>query len=618
MADFRRNIQDPSLSGLDQSAVRPVSNGNAGEAAAIGQVLQQAAGLYGQYKAKVEGQKLGGEGENYEQAGLAADQAGSQLESLFGKKSAETGADVTADQAQDLRNEVFGKILNNQKRIQAALSRGLISSTEATARLNVLRNQALSNPLVAPYQDQLDNALYKTTGGSGTTFAATAEETANAAAQKGRLQAIEETEKQVTSMLSTGIASDRKQALGLIAQTAQIERDLQNFSVKKAALGASSNEVYAQGQRLATMQSSSAYGRISDWARRGGDAKETQSILSSLTMEAEQVKQAIRASAFDENGKLVIDSDTLSKSLADVDQRVSDYTRMLQDQSGTKALVDMTAQRTAALAYQSQTIQIEVAKYAPVFYAMKDNPVASSWLWNNAVNQNELSTAWQKSTSPLLRYMGEIDNASRMQKTMDAADNFRKGAPVDETGGAVLGSTLPNKGGKAVVDEAYKANPEQTLKTLSNSPFTLKSIYENAEWRKGANTPEGIEQVNAVIEGAASRALISSIYEPATYDRTAAGVRGSSSARPSFEVPTEVVVKRNTKPAATGGGRGGGNTVGRKFEEWTIDTKGVRVSDQYKSEVVNAYKLGTENPQLWNAEFESVDAWVNSLFARSK
>lgn len=618
MPDYTMQIQGPNLGGLDQG-VSPVNRGGSRAATAdlIGTLGKIGAQLYGTNQANKAGKAIGGEGETYEAAGLAADAASTELAGLQSDKSSYQGHDVTPDQAKDLRNQVFGRVLTNQKRIQSALDRGLISSTEATARLNVLRNEALANPLVAPYQDQLDNALYKTTGGSGSTFAATAAEQQAAASKKGQLAAVEETQKQVTTMIQTGVAANEKQALNLIAQDDAQKRTVAYLSYKRDKLGLDSQEVFAANQVFQQQQAASAYTTISTWQAQGGLANQKQQIQLKLVADGEATKQAIRTHAFDKNGNLVVNQDALAAQLAEVDKRTKDFVGMLDDQSGTKKLLDQTAQLTAAMDLKGTEVNVDLAKRLPVLYALKDQPVFQKWYIDNVTGTNKLATEWQTSSNPIKKILAGYPTSELNDRVAQSADTFMQGGNLDPTNATVLSHTLQTRGASAVVDNAYKNQPEQTLKNLRNIPFLIKDIAGNREWESKASTPEGRDQLAAVVESAASRALVSSVYEPdryGTYQKQDSGRRYQID--PKFEVPSNVKVIQNKEPVNVGGGRGNGNTVGKKFEEWTIDTGGVIVSDMYKSELVNAYKLGTAQPSVWNEDFKTMDDWLNHLFTR--
>ncbi len=606
MPDYSAQISDPNLSGLGVSPVN-VSKGDyrAAGAAALTQVLSLAASAYGQSKAKKAGQQIGGEGETFESAGQAAEQAKKEVEDLIRGKTEIIGADPSQEQVADLKKQVFDRVLTNQKRLQAALKRGAISSTEATARLNVLRNEALSNPLVAAYQDELDNALYVTTGGAGNTFGKTAEEIRQATVDKAQLEALAETEKQISGLINTRVAASRDQALNIIAQQQQHQANMAFYEEKKARIGVTSDEAYAASQTLTTAQASSAYGRIAQWVSSGADAKQISSIRLSLAEEGEQIKAAIRKSAIGKNGETLVDSNTLRQQIDEVDKNVSQFSRMLDDQSATKQLVDVMAQRTAALDYQNQTINIELAKIAPMFVALKDNQAAGQWLWDNAINVNQMRTQWQESSNPLLKMIGRLSPQEGARVVTGVSDKIVNGSPLDNDDKAISAELLTQKGATAAVDEGYKKNPDQVIKNLSETPFQLKQINSNLEWLAKAKTPEGKEQVSAIVAGSARRAITSSFNDSAGEDDWVVVGRGAKikEKRTPYRVPEKVLVRPK-------------KNVVNNVETWDIDTGGIWVNDAYKSELVNAYKLGTATPSLWNDRFETIDDWLNSLFTR--
>jgi hypothetical protein len=596
MADYRQEISRPSLDGLTVSNYNVDTSSSKGAVAnAVTAALVTAAGVYGKNKARKQGEILAGQ-ESYEEAGIAAETAKTEVESLFAKKEAEVGKPVSQDQARDLKKEVFDRVLVNYKRIEGALSRGLISSTEANARLSVLRNEALSNPLVAPYQDELDNALFKTTGGSASAFGPTASEQEAQAATKGELAAVQATEEKVTTYIRTGLAASRNQALSIIAQQAQHEANMAFFQEKKARLGVTSEEAYAASQTLATSQAASSYGKITSWVADGADAKAVPSIRLSIIQEGEQLKQAIRSSATNKDGTLLVDQETLRKQIDEVDQRTRDFSAMLEDQSATKDLVRIMAQRTAGLDYKNQDIQIELTKLVPMFMAMKDNQAASQWLWDNSININEMRTQWLAASNPLLRMIARLSPSDANKMVNEVGEKVVKGIPLNEDEQIVASETLTNKGGTGAVKESYSVDAEQTVKQLATIPFKLKDISTNLEWINLGKTEEGQVQIKAVIDGAARRAVVSNF------------LRTTNGKKPGDHlIPKTIKVSEREFVA----GRGA------KHQVWDIDTGGVPVSEEYQSEVVNAYKIGKKLPTLWENDYPTIDDWINDLFTRN-
>lgn len=602
MPEYRSGISGPNLQGLQTGPGVQIdrSSDSAAIAQTVGQVLGLAANAYGRSRAVAAGRRIGGEEESFAEAGVVATQAQEELD-ILRVQGKETGADVTPEEVDDYKKEVFDRLLTNQKRISSALSRGLISSTEATARLGVLRNEALANPLIAPFQDQLDNALYRTTGGSGTTFAKTAAEAEAATVRKAELAALEQTEQQVSGMLQTGIASSRKQALSIIAQQQQSAANIAYYNEKKARIGATSQEAYAASQTLATAQASSAYSQVAQWISTGGNAEQAQSLRMGFMAEGEQVKNAIRQAATGRNGELLVDSDTLTRQLNEVDVRVQSYSRMLDDQSATKGLMDVMAQRTAALDFKNQEIQIELSKIVPLFMAMKDNQVAGQWLWDNSIGVNKMRNEWMIGTNPVLKMIAKLSPQDTQEQVVRVSDKVVNGQALEGDEADVAASLLVQKGGTAAIDESYKADPKQTITNLRNIPISAANISDNNEWLTKARTPEGKEQVMAVINGAASRAIISSMNERAREMQ-------EEGKTPNYTAPTQVKVQQVTEGSLTN--RGG------QTKRWAVDTGGIGVSDTYRKEVVNAYKLGTKVPSLWNEDFATIDEWINSMFTR--
>ena len=49
---------------------------------------------------------------------------------------------------------------------------------------------------------------------------------------------------------------------------------------------------------------------------------------------------------------------------------------------------------------------------------------------------------------------------------------------------------------------------------------------------------------------------------------------------------------------------------------WYIDAGDIKLSPAYKSALIGAYRMATDNPQLWEGQYESVDDFINHRFTR--
>lgn len=646
MADYSAQTQGVGLNFTQVQAYRPqVTNAQpvqvdyTAAAAALGQLTGLATNAYGRRQARLAGEAIGTSGEGYEEAETAVTDAEQGL--LFQKqqREAETGGPLTEAQALDLKDEVFSSTLTSQRRIERALKRGLISSSEANARLGVLRSRALANPLVAPFAQELDDSMYRVTGGAGgvvkdgqrTYFGPTAEEQEASAIREGQMKALEAEQKQVTELVRTGIAKSDTQARNLLAQEHDMTTELKRLEVKKSTLGWSSEEAFAASEMRVTALASSGYAQINNWIKQGAPAEQLQSMQGNLQIMSEQLKDAIRRDAYSADGRLIVNSSTLRAQMDSVDKMLSSFNDMLSDQSGTQRLINILDERQAIMDSRNQSVQMDLMSQLHILFALKDVPGGSEWYLDKTTGFQDLSVQFQESSNPVLRALGGIQKKYADAALAQGLDAFINGNPLADTpapaGGAgaptspeastgilqraALALGLKSGGGGSVVRKAIENNPAAAFDNLAELPLSSEDIRFSSTFTSLLTTgrPEEVEGVKAALEGSAYRTVSQEMINRGRRRETAeeAVARGTSRRQwsvPSFELPERVAISK--KPHL-----GPGMAIG-----YNIDTGSVKVSDEFKKDIVNTWELGTANPTLWQDSFESVDAWISSMYAR--
>lgn len=606
MADLRMGISGPDLGGLSPS-LSPRQSGSYGQALGqLGMAIGQAVGSYqagrDRKNALAAAEDLTGEDETYEQAGTAVDESVSLFKDLRKEREA-SGQALTEDQILDLKNQTLNKTLDSHRRIERALARGLISSTEANARLHRLRSEALANPLIAAYADEFDNVLYKVTGGADNPFAKTAEELEGAADQKGRLEAIEAVAKQEQELVRSGAVATPEAARAFVSASFQYELQKKQFEAKKASLGVTSQEAYAVAQNMLTQSSASAYGTISSWVKQGANSALIPDLQMQIQQDAEMMKAQIRQAAIDRNGNLIMEESTLARLLKEVDDNAAFMSQLPVNQSDTKRLVAEFDKRQAAFNIENQAHLIEFAKAAPLVVALQSVPHASDWVFNHQLNIEKHQTEWAESANPLLKLIAQKHPSEAADDVRRTQDKLVKNQDLNDEEKALASALLTSKGGAGIVKhlrETYGADYDLRLRDI---PVTVTSVLNSSEWNAYARDKTSRYDLTAIIQGAAQRAIMASLNEVTSQDPNAA-----------IAVPKKVKVTKNDPylnrvdglpptglPVRTG---------------YKVDTFGVKTGKAYNTEVAAAYEMGRKYPQIWQGDFDSVDDWLSSLFTR--
>jgi regulator of replication initiation timing len=606
MADLRIGIAGPNLGGLAPSLSPRQSGVDLQAASQIGQALGQMVGMYGQNRdrknAIARAEDLTGEDETYEEAGAAVDESVALFRNLQQEREA-TGQALTEDQVLDLKNQTLTKTLDSHRRIERALARGLISSTEANARLHRLRSEALANPLMAAYSKEFDNVLYKVTGGSENPFAKTAEELEGAAEQKGRLEAIEAVEKQEQELVRAGAVATPEAARAFVASTFQFDLQKRHFDAKKAELGVTSQEAYAVAQNMLTQSSAVSYGAISSWVKQGANAALIPDLQLQIQQDAEAMKAQIRQAAIDRNGNLIMEEATLARLLAEVDTNAAFMSQLPTNQSDTKRLVAEYDRRQASFNIENQAHLIEFAKAAPLVVALQSIPHASDWVFNHQINIEKHQTEWAASANPLLKLIAKKQPSEAADDVRRTQEKLVKNQEMNDEEKALASVLLTSKGGASIVKHLRDTYGSDYDLKLRDIPITVTSVLNSSEWNAYARDKTSRYDLTAIIQGAAQRAIMASLNEVTSQDPKAA-----------IAVPKKVKVTKNDPylnrvdglpptglPIRTG---------------YKVDTYGVKTGKAYNSEVAAAYEMGRKYPQIWQGDFDSVDDWLSSLFTR--
>ena len=591
MATFKRDIADPNLSFSGGSVRSSGSRGGGGSTTsalnALATVAKVGFDKYGGKKATKAGEEISGKNETHVEAGKAVQEA-TMLQGMFEDDTKlNQGRPPTKNELKDFQDETFGGLLTNQKRIQQAVEAGAITSSEGNARLGALRSEALANPLIAAHQDQLDNILYKSTGGAAPSHGlidSTPYEQQQAQEAAIRSEAAIKLGVAAQGLIQSGVASSESSAMKLIgkAQKAGLEKKI--LDTKRTEKNLNSEDAFASQQLNVENYSVEGYKLVQTWITAGGTAANQDGLLANLdVLHRESLADLRKTAPFMTPGNYT----AAEKQL--VAQKASLET-LMKDRSATENIGRALTETQAAMDRQNQEFELSLTKALPYLQAFNNygGQEGVGFYMRMATGDNKMSDKVLENMSPMLKTLKGMNQkalASFVEdKTQEFEDKTVTKLPADTK--AFMGEMLTQQGGFKVLAGRMEEFPEDTLRKVSQSDMNLRSIVNSREWMNLSTTAEGKELIRAAVKGGASSAKVSTIGQFGT-------------------VPSKVSVVQRDKQV-------GGKSAGTPF---TIDTFGVETSDTYKQQVVSAYQLAKVKPELWQDEYDSIDSYLTANFA---
>ena len=595
MASFKRDIADPNLSFSGGSAPRGGSSRGSSSTSAglevLGQVAKIGIEAFGAKKATKAGEEISGQNETHVEAGKAVQEA-TMLQGMFEDDTKlNQGRPPTKNELKDFQDETFGSLLTNQKRIQQAVELGALSSAEGNARLNSLRSEALSNPLIAAHQDKLDNIFYKSTGGAAPSHGlidSTPYEQQQAQEAAIRSEAAVKLGVAAQGLVQAGVAASEEIAMTLIGQAQEASLKKQILDTKRTERNLNSEDAFASQQLNLTNYATEGYKIVQGWVAGGGKAESQDGLIAEIDVLHRNSMADLRKTA-----SFMTPGDFAAAEKQLVAQKAS-LESLMKDRSATENITRVLNETQVAMNKQNQALELEIMRVMPYLIPFNKHggQEGVGFAIRVATGTSKLSDKVLAHLNPLFSNLNRLSQGDRAEVTMEMVNQLTDGSVREMTtdAKAFVGEVYTQQGGfkqlLGMMADIPGNSPEDTLRKVSQSDMNLRSIVNSREWMNLSTTPEGKELIRAAVKGGASSAKVSNI-----------GTHGN--------VPRRVSVTQRDKVA-------GGRTTGTPF---TLDTFGVPTTDTYKQQVVSAYQLAKVKPELWQDEYESIDEYLTANFA---
>jgi len=611
MPEFKRNIGGPNLNIPGVSAKRPV-NADAAKWQAIEQIGKIAITAGGKAAAKSAGEEIKGEDES----AVAVDQSLFDLEADFHIDAIDRAKPRTKPEMEDFKKAKFDEVLTSQKRITEALGRGLISSTEASARLGTLRNEALSNPFIAMFQDELDNALFSSTGGGrgGTKayYGATAAEKDAASIVEARRKGKAESEQRI-SKVANDLNISHARAARMVANVEADILDTEALKRRKERGTYNSKHAYTLAGKNIPGFMDGVGGILSTYSKGGGNLHEATEAIEEYYRGA---IAAIGVDAKDKDGNTIMNPDDYS-SLTDKlttlkDGAISSLGNVGDLTASLKQIKEMTAK--ADLSDLEQESQIR--EVLPMLTATRKSPVLNQLVADFIMGRNSQQMELRAKNEPTVaRFLELMKGKSPVQAAQDLADFGDPSKELSENAKLTV-STLVN--GNAAYEQWSKSeDPESVANKLEEAAYTTYGLANDKTWF-GSKSLEVLPYALAGAIGRDRSSQMSADKDEGVL-RSLTNILGVTDRVPTEPrgLPTTLVItprKKLQSSSAMSAFRGGEDEL-----ELGFTTGGTKLTTAYKKSMWNTYRIGLKAPSLWqDAGYESNAEWVAAQYVDNK
>lgn len=407
----------------------------------------------------------------------------------------------------DLKREALAKYGSNDKKIQALVSAGKISSLEANARRHQIIQENLSNPVLAMFKDEFMDASTAFTGGPGLTeqyfgaYMPTEEERATLAAGEAIVKEKAKFQASVHQIvLETGVSE--AQAIGILKEQNKKAGILADAEYTSKLRGFTSQESYVAGMQVVDNFMQEAGGKIAQIAASGRKLGDTEM----------QQLQGQLASAFQanmvrlQNFGATMTSEDYNKVRTELEGQYKNMNTLINDSDGYKfyeRAVNRTKLHNESVVGKAYA---EMASKAPyVLAAYKISPALGD-MWVASMG-DDLSAQMALKTHPFFgKFINELGYTDMKAASSDAIQNIAE----NKTEGWNFGSAitwmkqLVTPGRTAAATSAVTQAPDAYRAAFStafaNEKASLQDFADSDEYVVNSRTPEGAKATAIMLE----------------------------------------------------------------------------------------------------------------------
>lgn len=416
----------------------------------------------------------------------------------------------------DMRNAALRKFGTDDKKIQALVSAGKISTVEANARRHQMLQENLSNPVLSMFKEDFLDAATPFTGGNGKlaeqyfgAYMPTEEERIQAEAIDKVITEKAKFEAQVAGVMSLhGV--DKAKAEGIIRKQLEDEAYLANLESQYKVRQFTSQESFMAGMTVVDDFMQKTGGAIANIAATGRKlgANEMQQLAGGVNQQYLAARE-----------KLVQFGNTMTtedynKALGKLEDQRKLMDDMIKDSDGMafmeRSVKALTLQNEATIG----RVTADFLKVMPhVFVANKVSPQFGEAMVNAIGDgvSGQFAIATNPYWSKLVQSFGYADmtKASTDAHT-DIANDKTDDWSFTKAAGFVMSMFEPGRAAKAVDAVEQKPNAYRAMfeSAMSSPEASLSPFADSDEMRMASKTPKGAKAVAMAVQAKVSKSLI--------------------------------------------------------------------------------------------------------------
>jgi hypothetical protein len=543
-------------------------------------------------------------------SGLGKGYAQAQGANILGTSTTAVEAQQTADQfgemvgdtsgldeaaIQDMKDQALRKFGTNDKKLQALVNAGHITTLEANARRHAMLQENLSNPILAMFQEDFLNASAPYTGGSGElakkffgAYQPTEEE---------RIQLEMEENTRANTVAKLNAIDELKVNYGFTDTQAEEYWDSMNASATELAtaerqykmLQYGSPKAFAASQAVNNLFSTVISGQIVGAIAKGGSLTPEQvtGFKGMIEQHYLQARQSLQKFA------QKMTTEDRNKAFADLESERKRYLGMLNDQSQLEALTKASELlKTKSDIITGQAIY-EFTKNAPtVAAAYKMAPEFGEFVVG--VYAGDYDAKLKRATDPRLKALFDtIEGIDTSRVVGSAFGKVISGGSFNPAEKAVMAVSMQRPGAAAAFSKLAQNSPENAKEmvrqAMSAEGASLSMVADSDEWKMALNTAGGKELISPIFKATASKVR-----------QMQAGFNG--------KFPKSVKVERVLQAENA--------AWGMDSYTYLVKTDGTKLDDNVKRELIQMYKVLEANPSILKTLGKgSIDEVISGAFA---
>jgi hypothetical protein len=502
----------------------------------------------------------------------------------------------TKEEVEGHRASVLSTASMNDKRIQAALDQGRISSREANDHRIKNRKEFMANPINALFGAHYDNAIGGGASGAsrGAFFGKTAQEKAQEKLVIEEMTEQRNDQRAADNLMKINPNLTPKRAMSMVqGQKGRLLR-LQHLQTKNSL------ELLGEGEAVEMYQSENipVYSKLHQDVLQLVDLPEgAKASAVSDFITATTLQQAAIAARIDNSSMGV---EAKKQEHTELIRRFDLLRSNVEDTSFVERLKRDTAQADAEIANSDSAHVLGMIRFSDSYsltHAIAvegESPLAVMKYLGTSADMSTADVFKLKGREDLKAIRGYMDELSSVQrvKAADAAlaKVLKGGAAPSMTGpeAATIGAALQQKNIPTVVAAAYKEDPLGVGEKLNAAPNVDLTAYAGSREYQGLVRTDP-DFVNALFDSAIEDARMIQMSQRGT-------------------LPDRITVTREAPTR-------GSVTDGRRPTNWVFDSGGVKLKGAYKGQVVGMHRLAEQNPSMWNKEYVTLEDYINSKAA---